>query len=459
MANEKTMTETSTKDIEATEAIEVPARHRWRLITQKHQLLSRRLRSLLLICFGIFSFFFVGALWSTWILWTSGACQGLSCLGCDRASGGVCRSFNLKHGPTTGAQSPWFDELRQSHEGGTATGPSLPPLTTSAFSESSDTNQLSLNHIPSYVLRHAPLIHLYSQEEFWPCDMAEHLHHVTPFLDYDPAPEAAQHVNLSNLYQLNRFGRDVFLQSKDNVEDRPAWLLGRRNIPKEDDDSEDGNYRYSILRRCQQIIAQALTKLTSPLRSLTRYITRARGGRSTAPAILIVVPKPDGIVDAFWFFFYSYNLGNQVLNVRFGNHVGDWEHTLVRFHHGKPKAVYFSEHNFGAAYSWEAVEKIGKRVSSRQRPHSRCPGRVNAWRRCFHWHKWWPRFPNTDNHLSAASWIFWHRHACHVRYCWRAPLRSPLGPSGRPHGPRPTMGSCTQRPHIHLLPARPRQPQ
>lgn len=34
---------------------------------------------------------------------------------------------------------------------------------------------------------------------------------------------------------------------------------------------------------------------------------------------------------------------------------------MVRFHHGKPKAVYFSEHSFGAAYSYEAVEKIGKR--------------------------------------------------------------------------------------------------
>ena len=82
-----------------------------------------------------------------------------------------------------------------------------------------------------------------------------------------------------------------------------------------------------------------------------------KSGRSSAPAILVVVPKEDGIVDAFWFFFYSYNLGNTVLNVRFGNHVGDWEHTAVRFVHGKPEYVYLSEHNFGEAYDYSAVEK------------------------------------------------------------------------------------------------------
>ena len=73
--------------------------------------------------------------------------------------------------------------------------------------------------------------------------------------------------------------------------------------------------------------------------------------------------KDDGVVDAFWFFFYSFNKSNSVFNVVFGNHVGDWEHTTVRFQHGVPKAIFFSEHSFGEAYTWEAVEKSGKRVS------------------------------------------------------------------------------------------------
>ena len=77
---------------------------------------------------------------------------------------------------------------------------------------------------------------------------------------------------------------------------------------------------------------------------------------------MVVVDKGEGVVDAFWFYFYSYNLGNKVFNIRFGNHVGDWEHTAIRFYNGKPKAIFFSEHDGGASYSWDAVEKIGERV-------------------------------------------------------------------------------------------------
>lgn len=68
-------------------------------------------------------------------------------------------------------------------------------------------------------------------------------------------------------------------------------------------------------------------------------------------------------MDTFYFYFYSFNLGNTVATWRFGNHVGDWEHTMVRFRDGKPEAMFFSQHERGAAYDFEAVEKIGKRVS------------------------------------------------------------------------------------------------
>ena len=201
------------------------------------------------------------------------------------------------------------------------------------------------HEIPQYVLDYAPLVHLYSEEQFWPCDMKDHLLHVTPELNYTPI-EGLPPLNLSNLDQLNRFekGRDVFLTSNDNVEDRPEWLGGQVNIP---DDYTDDSKNYG-----------SDSQATSP-----KFGTLGRGGHSDAPAVLVTINKGDGIVDAFWFFFYSYNLGNVVFNVRFGNHIGDWEHTLVRFQHGKPKVVFVSEHFFGSAYSYSAVEKIGKRVS------------------------------------------------------------------------------------------------
>lgn len=246
-------------------------------------------------------------------------------------------------------------------------------------------HEIRLRTVPDYVLEFAPLIHLYSDEEFWPGDIAEHLIHTTPFVDYTPISDCDANYNLSNLNQLNRYGRYTYLHSNDNVEDRPKWLGGQKNIPvkpdgtvsstQQDPESDapmDDDFRsyaddairasYDIGGAQQQ--GAELHKRGRNIRTTSEESqTKRRGGRSDAPAFLIVVPKEDGIVDAFWFFFYSYNLGNKVLNIRFGDHVGDWEHTLVRFKDGKPDSLFFSEHFFGEAYSYQAVEKIGKRVS------------------------------------------------------------------------------------------------
>ncbi|KAL8822670.1 MAG: hypothetical protein Q9191_006594, partial [Dirinaria sp. TL-2023a] len=186
---------------------------------------------------------------------------------------------------------------------------------------SNDTRIIS--KIPQYVFDYAPLVHLFSGEEFWPCDIADHLDHVTPNLNYTPILSRTENLNLTNLDQLNEWskGRNVYLTSDDNVEERPDWLGGQKNIPDTPADpfsnTAHGRHPHANPRLKQKI---------PPV-----------GGRSDAPAVLIVVDKGHGIVDAFWFYFYSYNLGNVVLNVRFGNHVGDWEHSLIRFQHGKPK--------------------------------------------------------------------------------------------------------------------------
>lgn len=267
-----------------------------------------------------------------------------------------------------------------------------------------------LREIPDYVLEHAPYIHLYSGEEFWPCDIAEHLIHTTPHLNYTALEaRSSDYPNLTNLNDLNKWGEFVYLQSDDNVEDRPEWLGGETNIPGKPDETDPDNWREweghaggrfsedkegeqepwfhsgvgdtkdkggtrpaqhrngpihssdEVLQSEQSVFEKAV----EPRKRLRRdYRGKSFiGGRSDAPAVLIVVEKDDGVVDAFFFFFYSYNLGNKVFNVRFGNHVGDWEHTVIRFQHGEPKAIFFSEHSFGEAYGWEAVEKIGKRVS------------------------------------------------------------------------------------------------
>ncbi|WPH00455.1 putative vacuolar protein sorting-associated protein tda6 [Acrodontium crateriforme] len=305
--------------------------------------------------------------------------------------------------------------------------------------------------IPDYVFEHAPYVHLFSGEQFWPCDLPEHLLHTSPYLNYSAIPDADYKHNLSNLHELNdvesgMHARYVYLQSNDNVEERPTWLAGDKNIPNsprvennyeihgvgpnsEDlkalhntnneqqnvDQSDqdvhvaDANFIWPIERTpslngrcggnsgytckgsqfgqccsihgwcggselfcddlCDPLAGDCKDLLAlGPRPDLRRRKRRLdklektqhdpnRAGRSSAPAILVVVDKGNGTVDAFWFFFYSYNLGQTVFNIRFGNHVGDWEHTLVRFKDGQPHEVFLSEHTFGEAYSWSAMEK------------------------------------------------------------------------------------------------------
>lgn len=108
--------------------------------------------------------------------------------------------------------------------------------------------------------------------------------HTTPHLNLTPldSSSAPSPLLLSNLEKLNSLGpEDVYLTSNDDPAYPPPWLRGNRNIPD-------------------------------------HY------GKSRAPAIIIWAEKSPGVIDAFYFYFYSFNLGNTVAGWRFGNHVGDW---------------------------------------------------------------------------------------------------------------------------------------
>lgn len=270
-----------------------------------------------------------------------------------------------------------------------------------------DAEERARREIPDYVFDHAPLVHLYSGEQFWPSDPAEHLYHTTPMLNYTPIQAQWDHPTLRDLNGLNQWegGRNVFLTSDDDVQTRPPWLESEKNIPQTDGEQQqdeawadwdgrvdgqipgdteqdraewldlgrqesDGSLDHERVQ-AHRLLRQELRKryggkrIQEPLYRDPDDPNGGVGGRSDAPAILLVLDKGNGVVDAFWFFFYSFNLGNTVVNVRFGNHVGDWEHCLIRFHHGQPKAIFFSAHTTGDAYRYEAVEKIGQRVSER----------------------------------------------------------------------------------------------
>ncbi|EQB45583.1 putative vacuolar protein sorting-associated protein TDA6 [Colletotrichum gloeosporioides] len=266
------------------------------------------------------------------------------------------------------------------------------------------TEAKTLKEIPDYVLKYAPLVHLYSGENFWPADIAEHIKHMTPYLERQALNQS---LLLSDLHQLNKEDGMVYLTSDDDVEQRPEWLHSHVGIPEPWNDEEDGGeddghedlptedpdrsdrvpsspledttwfdvsrdhpvYRISDPRRFPHFVPSARTGSFQNRRRDQKPLPPPdtpthkpdQEGYSKAPAVLVLVDKGSGIVDAFWFFFYSYNLGQTVLTIRFGNHVGDWEHCMMRFENGVPRGIFFSEHEGGQAYTYHAVEKRGDR--------------------------------------------------------------------------------------------------
>ncbi|KAF7543788.1 hypothetical protein G7Z17_g10462 [Cylindrodendrum hubeiense] len=247
-----------------------------------------------------------------------------------------------------------------------------------------------LRDVPQYVTKHAPFVHLYSGEEFWPSDIREHVEHMTVIVDEEPLNSSTKWT-LHNLHQLNKHTGKVMMHSNDNVEDRPNWLHSHYNIPNPFPDEElgedpptgpsgkfpnvpelrepttwyDVDKKHPLNRiddpRSRKFQKNRDREREASKRIATRGYKPDANGYSKAPAILVVVDKGSGIVDAFWFFFYSYNLGQTVFDIRFGNHVGDWEHCMVRFENGVPRGIFFSEHEGGQAYAFEAVEKRGDR--------------------------------------------------------------------------------------------------
>lgn len=116
--------------------------------------------------------------------------------------------------------------------------------------------------LPDYALKYAPYAYLDQSEGYWPSDITTHLQHVTPQRNHSALASSV------TLAELSSYGSDVFLTSKDDVTDvdQPTedWLVSNYGKP-------------------------------------------ASGGKSAAPATIIAVQKANGIVDVFYFFFYSWD--------------------------------------------------------------------------------------------------------------------------------------------------------
>ncbi|KHN96685.1 vacuolar protein sorting-associated protein 62 [Metarhizium album ARSEF 1941] len=171
----------------------------------------------------------------------------------------------------------------------------------------------------------APLIWLHSEDPFRPADLLQHIRHTTPTVNQVPV-SGLPHLHLNNLALLNNVSSgQVALTSNDDVTALPDWLFGE------------------------------------PPDASGRIV-------NATPCVVILVEQSPRDVDAFFFYFYSYDRGANITQVleplnrliedtehgmHFGDHVGDWEHNMIRFRDGKPNGIYYSQHSGGAAYDWD----------------------------------------------------------------------------------------------------------
>ncbi|KAL9624330.1 MAG: hypothetical protein Q9160_001577 [Pyrenula sp. 1 TL-2023] len=173
--------------------------------------------------------------------------------------------------------------------------------------------------IPSFALTYAPLVYLDTAEAYFPSDIAGHVTHMLPEINRTVVAGAASPLTLDNLDSLNSAG-SVYLTSKEgiNAKPQPSWFTG------------------------------------------VKPDASGKTNRAVSSAI-IVADKGSGLVDVFYFYFYSYDQGNKVLGIEFGDHVGDWEHNMIRFQDGVPQSLWYSQHASGEAFTYNAVQKSGVR--------------------------------------------------------------------------------------------------
>ncbi|KAK1546280.1 vacuolar protein sorting-associated protein 62 [Colletotrichum paranaense] len=207
---------------------------------------------------------------------------------------------------------------------------------------------------PDYVIQHAPIIWLHSDDPYMPSDLLTHIQHTFPALDGKPIPDIPN-LDLDNLETLNKFGDEVALTSNDDPLSYPEWIHGT---------TPDADGRIN----------------------------------NATPCVVVLVEKGERDLDAFYFYFYSFNEGmniSQVLEpfnrmvkgekvqsgMHFGDHVGDWEHNMIRFQDGKPTGIYYSQHVDGASFKWDdsTLTKTDGRpiVYSARGSHANYPTRGN----------------------------------------------------------------------------------
>ncbi|KAK4495108.1 hypothetical protein PRZ48_013435 [Zasmidium cellare] len=174
--------------------------------------------------------------------------------------------------------------------------------------------------VPDYVVKYAPVVYLFSGEAYFPADIGAQVTNTAPAINRTLVQNPPA-VDLSNLDQLNNIpnsahGANIYLTSNQDptTSPRPQYLYGTKPDP---------------------------TGKTP----------------SAISCAIITVSHTNTTLDAFFFYFYAFNFGGVYFTLEVGDHIGDWEHNMVRFENGTPSQIWYSQHSGGQAFDYAATEK------------------------------------------------------------------------------------------------------
>lgn len=118
---------------------------------------------------------------------------------------------------------------------------------------------------------------------FYPSDLHAHVSNTYAASNFTIISDAPNPLTLNNLNELNLVqAKEVFLTSTASLLTLPSYLHG------EAPDS------------------------------------RTLATENAISCVIIIVEKQNGIVDAFYMYFYTFNQGPTVLGYELGDHLGDW---------------------------------------------------------------------------------------------------------------------------------------
>lgn len=178
--------------------------------------------------------------------------------------------------------------------------------------------------VPEYVNTYAPLVHLFSVENYNPASIPGHLTNTTPNLHsatVQPSSPSLSDLSALNYIPNSSSGKDIYLSS------RSPFIVG----------PEQANYLKGVKPDASGKTEDAISAVIVTVEHASREY-----------------------LDAYYFYFYAFDYGGSypiVGNV--GNHVGDWEHSMIRFNSTShtPISLWYSQHSGGEAFSYSAVEK------------------------------------------------------------------------------------------------------